>query len=327
MINANDDDEHKASLVVDRRNSHTPSVHQQDVGYEWNDDHETLLKKWKDRSDHYIHLHSLAGKQFSKFHSWLGLPTKVLLSLIASIEFSQLSNESNSGWTFYFNGVVALTALALEAAQDYLGLAPRASKHYSASNIYEKLAMSIEMEMCNPREKRVNVRAFLRRAKATLQNLKETAPDVPERILEAYLKELEQSERDQVSQYVRNVPGGLPVKGVKATAALSPLSPPLSSPPLQQLPPLLSSLPLLSSPPLSSSPPLQQLPPLSSSPPPQLPPPLAQLSTVVVISNVDSDPETDLQDEFASAMQQKLQEKKNRMEHLQLQHFNESGNT
>ena len=46
MSNANDDDENKASLVVDRRNSHTPSVHQQDVGYEWNDDHETLLKKF-----------------------------------------------------------------------------------------------------------------------------------------------------------------------------------------------------------------------------------------------------------------------------------------
>lgn len=276
------DDENKASLGIERRNSHTPSVHQQDVGYEWNDDHETLLKKWKDRADHYGHLHSLAGKQFSKFNSWLGLPTKILLSAIASVEFSQLSGISNSEWTFYFNGLIALAALALETAQDYLGLAPRASKHYTASNIYEKLAMNIEMEMCNPREKRVNVRAFLRKAKTTLQDLKETAPDIPERILESYLKDLEQSEKAKISQYVRNVPGGLPIP---TTAEPVGVSQPLST--------------VVVVPTVYSNPDIQKTP---------------------------LDPETDLQDEFANAMQQRLQEKKTRIEQLQMQRFNETEN-
>lgn len=199
-----------------RRHSRTPSVHEQDLGFEWNDQHEELVKKWQERSEHYSKLHNMAGKQFSTLNSWLGLPTKLCLSLIASIEFSQLTNVESAGWSFYFNGVVALLTLALETAQDYLGFAPRAAKHYSAANIYEKLAMNIEMELCNPREKRVNVRAFMRRAKQTLQDVKETAPDIPTRILDGYLKDMETQPPAsfKVTQMVRTSDQPPPVQNV-----------------------------------------------------------------------------------------------------------------
>jgi hypothetical protein len=190
-----------------RRHSHTPSVHQQDLGFEWNENHEELVRKWQERSNHYSKLHNMAGKHFSTLNSWLGIPTKVCLSLIASIEFSQLTSVESAGWSFYFNGVIALLTLALETVQDYLGFAPRSAKHYSAANIYDKLAMNIEMELCNPREKRVNVRAFMRHAKETLQDVKETSPDIPTSILDEYLRDMEQQppERFKINQMVRNV--------------------------------------------------------------------------------------------------------------------------
>jgi hypothetical protein len=192
---------------MERRHSRTPSVHQQDLGFEWNEKHEELVKKWQERSTHYTKLHNMAGKHYSTLNSWLGIPTKVCLSLIASIEFSQLTNVESAGWSFYFNGVIALLTLALETVQDYLGFSPRSAKHYSAANIYEKLSMNIEMELCNPREKRVNVRAFMRHAKETLQGVKETAPDIPTSILDGYLKDMEQQhpESFKINQMVRNI--------------------------------------------------------------------------------------------------------------------------
>lgn len=192
---------------IERRHSRTPSVHQQDLGFEWNEKHEELVKKWQERSTHYSKLHNMAGKHFSTLNSWLGIPTKICLSLIASIEFSQLTNAESAGWSFYFNGVIALLTLALETVQDYLGFAPRSAKHYSAANIYEKMSMNIEMELCNPCEKRVNVRAFMRHAKETLQDVKETAPDIPTSILDSYLKDMEKQppESFKVKQMVRNI--------------------------------------------------------------------------------------------------------------------------
>jgi len=297
--------EDEGVVPLDRRTSHTPSVHQQDVGYEWNDAHEQLCQKWKDRSDHYGHLHTLAGKQWAQFNAWLGLPTKVLLSLIASVEFSQLSNASNNAsWTFYFNGLAALLTLALEGAQDYLGLGPRATKHFAAATIYEKLAMNIEIELCHPRNQRVNVRAFMRHAKITLQNLKETAPDIPSRILDAYLQAVEAADRGQISQYVRNVPeagGMLPVP-----------PPPVAVPP----------------PPVPPTNPPAPPPPLSVPSPPTNPSSFRALSLVPppVESHPEDNinPETDLQDEFAQAMQRKLEDKQARLEAFRLQRFNES---
>ena len=113
---------------MERRHSRTPSVHQQDLGFEWNEKHEELVKKWQERSTHYTKLHNMAGKHYSTLNSWLGIPTKVCLSLIASIEFSQLTNVESAGWSFYFNGVIALLTLALETVQDYLGFSPRSAK-------------------------------------------------------------------------------------------------------------------------------------------------------------------------------------------------------
>ena len=196
------DDETERGLAIDRKNSGTPSVHEQDVGFEWNDQHEELLRKWKDRSENYSQLHDWAGKRFSKFHTWLGLPTKLLLSLIATIEFSQLSNVDSSGWSFYFNGFVAILSLGFETAQDYLGWSSRATKHFSAAAIYDKLALNIEMELCHPRTKRTNVRAFMRHAKTILQDLKETAPDIPFHMLNQYVEKIP-VERTTTSRHVR----------------------------------------------------------------------------------------------------------------------------
>ena len=169
-------------------------------------------------------------------------------------------------------------------------------KHFAASAVYTKLAMNIDMEICHPREKRSNVRAFLRMVKTTLQDLKETVPDIPLRILNKYVEETH----------------------AKAKA-------PLSLPPLQsQQPNLQPQLPQQPQP-QSQSLQSQQHPntPQSANVAAQnynQPTPLEQLR---VIPNIENDDETDIQDEFAAEVQKRLQIKKQNAEEFQIQRMNE----
>lgn len=173
--------------------SGTPSVHEHDIGFEWNDEHENLLQKWRGRTSYYGKLHEMAGEMYEVWNSRISLPTKILFSVISLTEFSQLSNDGNdgNGWNFYFCAFVALIGLIFSIARDYLGWQQRALKHCNSSVAYDKLTMDIEMELCHAREKRTNVRAFMRNMKTRMQDLKETAPDVPPQIVDRYVTLLE----------------------------------------------------------------------------------------------------------------------------------------
>lgn len=279
-----------------------PTVRQEDLGFEWNDQHEDLLKKWQERSRHYGKLHNLSGKFFKKFHRWLGLPTKLFLSLIAAVEFSQLTNIGQTDWSFYFNGFVALVALLMETAHEYLGWGPRSQKHFGSSTTYESLAMDIETELCHPREKRTNVRAFLRHAKSTLQGLSEATPDVPTFVLNHYVQNTVNSEERSLGLWdLLPVPWVRHPAVAKAQAATE-------RAPVDSTPPGPTSL---------SPTPVQHPTPVS--PPP--PPPLAPSRTPPTLPTLPTD---DLQDEFASELQRKLQAQRDRVYEFQVQRWQEN---
>lgn len=189
----------------EQKRSDTPSVHAGDLGFEWNDQHEELAKKWKDRCEQYSKLHNLAGKYYEKLNTIISLPTKLLLTLIATIEFSQLSQVDQSTWSFYFNGFLAILTLLIQQARDYLGWNMRVTKHFNVANSFEKLATGIEVELCNTFDKRINVKAFMRYCKTNLQNLKENSPSIPDSVLEKYLKDMTNDEKKSVNLYVRKI--------------------------------------------------------------------------------------------------------------------------
>jgi hypothetical protein len=201
------DDDIVADEEKQRKHNDSPSVHAEDIGFEWNTFHENLLKKWQERCEHYSKLHNLSGKYYDKLNTIISLPTKLLLTLIATIEFSQLSQvDSQSTWSFYFNGFIAILTLLIQQARDYLGWNARVTKHFNVANAYEKIGTNIEVELCNPVDKRINVRAFMRYCKNMLQNLKETSPSIPDKILDIYLNNIDDKKNAQkIDMYVKKL--------------------------------------------------------------------------------------------------------------------------
>ena len=174
---------------MDRKNSNAVIVQVQDVGFTWNTKHDELLTKWKTYCQYYSKLHDLSAERFTKYHNWVGIPTKFLLSLIVVIEFHELSSQQcANNWNFYFNGFVALSSIGFETVRDFLAWSTRSTKHLAASATYDKLNMNIELELCHPFENRTNVRAFMRHVKATMQGLKESSPSIPNDIQNQYIE-------------------------------------------------------------------------------------------------------------------------------------------
>ena len=170
-----------------RKYSHTPSIHEHDIGFEWNDDHEQLIKKWQTRAECYADMHQMAGKYYLQLHRWIGVPCKLILFTVGSIQFAQLSNSNDSEWSFYLTGFLAMAGFIIELGNSWLDFADMANKHFAASCIYDKLNMDIAMQLTHTREKRNNVKAFLRRARQILSDTKESVSEIPYHILDKFV--------------------------------------------------------------------------------------------------------------------------------------------
>lgn len=173
-----------------RRNSRSVSVHEHDIGFEWNNQHENLLKLWGERSQYYSVMHDRAGKYYAKWNKWLRIPCKIILALVGSIQFAQLSNLDNVQWSSYLSGFLAIVGFMIEMGHEFLAFDITAAKHFSASMIYDKLYMDVSIELSHPASKRSNVRAFVRRIRQILSNTKGASPDIPIHILDKYMTEI-----------------------------------------------------------------------------------------------------------------------------------------
>lgn len=182
--------------TLGRQISKTPSLHDHDEGHEWNEVHEKLLKGWGERSQYYSIMHDRAGKHYEKLNKWMGLPCKILLSVISSVEFAQLSQaqqESNTQWSSYLVGFIAIVGLIIELSQDFLAFESKSTKHFLSAISYDKLYMEVASELSHPRNRRINVKSYLRSVKRSLCDIKDTSPDIPIKILDKYLKEVDQT--------------------------------------------------------------------------------------------------------------------------------------
>jgi hypothetical protein len=169
--------------------SDTPSIHEEDQGYEWNTHHENLLKSWSEISKHYSVLHEHSGKFYSKIHTVLGLPSKIIFGVLSSIEFSQLSNDGDSNqWAKYVVGFMSLVGLCISLAQEFLAYESLSFKHFKMVSLYEKLYIDIQIELSYPVEKRINIKAFLRNIKNRLMDHKSISPSIPDHIVNKYIQ-------------------------------------------------------------------------------------------------------------------------------------------
>lgn len=178
-------------IVIRREISHTPSVHEDDVGYEWNSNHETLFKQWAERSQYYSIMHDRSGKHYGKLHKWMGIPSKILLTMIGSIQFSQLSDMSNVQWSLYLTGFLSMIALMISMARDFYNFESLSHQHLASAAVYDRMYMNIASQLVYTRGMRTNVRSYMRSVRSKLADVKQTSPPIPSHILNEYVTELD----------------------------------------------------------------------------------------------------------------------------------------
>jgi hypothetical protein len=273
--------------VAARRYSHTPSVHEGDLGAQWNTNHETLVKSWSHRAECYSRMHDTAGKYYLRLHRWFGVPCKLILFAVGSIQFSQLSNSQDNLWSFYISGFIAMVGLMIELGKECLTFDQTASQHFTAAATYDKLHLDIQTQLSFDAAERLNVKAFLRHCKHVLSNMKETV-NIPSHVLEVFLAQL------------------LPIQ-MTGNVTL-----PVLQPQMRQIPPsdvganiMLGNVPTT---------------PVQTTTPEQNPPttPVQCIQTTTPDSPPSSPGFSDIQDEFYQEMNRRYKQKQQQMEDEQL---------
>ena len=220
MLSGNNDTDDKDFVpVLGRRYSHSLSIHEKDVGAEWNDNHEELARTWSQRSKDYSLLHDQAGKYYKTLDKMIGLPAKLIFLFVSSAQFGQLSDTQSSTAITYIVLILGIIGFLVDMGQDWLDFGGISTKHFLASSVYDKLNMDILVELANPKNKRTNVRAFLRNARGILSDTKSTAPDIPDYVLEKYVNN------------TTTQPPNLPFVSVTTPPPLVSATPPPSVPP------------------------------------------------------------------------------------------------
>jgi len=141
----------------------------------------------------------------------MGLPVLVLTSIISTLEFATAANSCDTAWVNILAGLLAMVCAALSAAHNFLGFQERYQKHYAVSVEYDSLYMEIAEQLSYYREQRINVRVFIRNMMRILKTLKKSAPDIPEHILDKFIKDVDRViDTKPIRINTEYVPRGLP---------------------------------------------------------------------------------------------------------------------
>jgi len=75
------------------RRSRSPSLHKDDEKYEWNALQEENAINWANTAQCYGVIHNRSGKYYMKMHKYLGIPAIVLAGIVGTAEFASLAGD------------------------------------------------------------------------------------------------------------------------------------------------------------------------------------------------------------------------------------------
>jgi hypothetical protein len=157
----------------------------------WNSQLERILSDEGERSLCFQWLHSKSEKWYSKLNTYLSLPV-ILMSTVAgsaSIGSQSLFGESSSAPIAI--GCVSLAVATLNTVGSYFGWAKRSESHRIASLTYSKVYRFILIELALPRDERISAKDMLKIVRDQCDRLQETAPPIPDNIIDEFKKKFE----------------------------------------------------------------------------------------------------------------------------------------
>jgi hypothetical protein len=88
--------------------------------------------------------HYIAANRVGRLNYWIGVPSIVASTSVATAIFSTLTSNPAVGWQVA-TGLVSIAAAALAALQTFFRFAERSGEHHAAGGAYADLRAKIEM--------------------------------------------------------------------------------------------------------------------------------------------------------------------------------------
>ena len=168
----------------------TPKVKDKNHVPEWHTQQELILKRWSEIGASYRYLHDKSFKKFNRQNMWFALPVIVISTITGTANFAQGSFPD--AWKEFVPlgiGFFNLSAGLITTVAQFLRVSELLEGHRAASLAYSKFARNISVELSLPvKERTEDGSVFIANCRAELDRLIEQSPDIPEDIVNAFVK-------------------------------------------------------------------------------------------------------------------------------------------
>ena len=165
---------------------------------EWHKQQELILKRWSEIGSSYRYLHDKAFHKFNSQNLWFALPVIVISTITGTANFAQGSFPD--AWKTYVPlgiGFLNLSAGLITTISQFLRVSELLEGHRAASLAYSKFSRNISVELSLPvKERTTNGSEFLNACRAELDRLVEQSPNIPEKIVNGFMKRFPEPDID-----------------------------------------------------------------------------------------------------------------------------------
>ena len=152
---------------------------------QWNSATESLVKKIGEQSLSYQWLHRRSEDIYNYWNNYLAIPSIVLSTITGagSIGFGDDGRDAS-----LILGSLSIVVSIISTLNSYFGYAKRSEAHRITAIHYSKLYLQISIEMSLPRERRMNVKDFLKGIQEQMIRLNEVSPNISDAVIADYNK-------------------------------------------------------------------------------------------------------------------------------------------
>jgi len=154
---------------------------EEEIEIAYTDDFEILLKNESEISESMSILHLKGYEYFNKYATYLNIPIIVLSAVVGFLSPLDLFSKQA-----ILLGSISIFVSILKTIDNYFDLTKRSETHRLTSLSYGRISKFIQIQLSLEKEARIKAKDLLVMIQNDLQNLKDSEPLVPKRIIIEY---------------------------------------------------------------------------------------------------------------------------------------------
>ena len=159
----------------------------------WNPQLEKIISDEGERALCYSWLHAKSQKQYSNYNDYIMIPGIVMSTLCGSASIGSSTLFGTSPYIGVGIGILTLSVGVVNTISSYFSWAKRSESHKHSAARFSKIYRFIVIEMALPRKERIAAKVMLKIVREEINQLHETSPQIPDRIIDLFKKEFKDS--------------------------------------------------------------------------------------------------------------------------------------